>query len=93
MDATWEHFHAVLLKNYHKDMKVPVTTHDLHLLAESKLLYTNIRNSGKRTQTDSRVCVCACVFFFIIILVETDHGEHLSKHHSYSLILRVQFNT
>lgn len=51
MDATWGHFHAVLLlKNYHKDMKAPVTTHDLLLLAESKLSYTNIKKSGKRTQ-------------------------------------------
>lgn len=63
MDATWERFHAVLLKNYHKDVKAPVTTHDLHLLAESKLLYTNIRNSGKRTQTAGIVCVCVCVLF------------------------------
>lgn len=51
-------------KNDHKDMKAPVTTHDILLLAESKLSYTSIRNSGKRTQTAGivGVCVCACSF-------------------------------
>lgn len=29
MDVTEGHFHAVLLKNCHKDMKAPITTHDL----------------------------------------------------------------
>lgn len=38
-------------------MKAPVTTHDLLLLAESKLSCTNVRNSDKRTQTTG-IFVC-----------------------------------
>lgn len=38
-------------------MKAPVTTHDLLLLAESKLSCTNVRNSDKRTQTTGTVFV------------------------------------
>lgn len=49
MDVTEGHFHALLLKNRHKDMKAPVTTHDL--LAESKLSCRNIKNSDKKAQT------------------------------------------
>lgn len=49
MDVTEGHLHALLLKNHHKNMKAPVTTHDL--LAESKLSCTNIKNSGKKAQT------------------------------------------
>lgn len=59
MDVTWGHFHAVLLKNCHKYMKAPVTTHDLLLLAESKLSCTNVRNSDKRTQT---IGICCCYY-------------------------------
>lgn len=59
MDVTWGHFHAVLLKNCHKYMKAPVTTHDLLLLAESKLSCTNVRNSDQRTQITG---ICCCYY-------------------------------
>lgn len=39
-------------------MKAPVTTHDLLLLAESKLSCTHVRNSEKRTQTTGIFCHC-----------------------------------
>lgn len=61
------------------DMKAPVTTHGLLLLAESKLSYTNIENSGKGTHREPAlwcVCVRACgVFcFLIVILMKKSHG-------------------
>lgn len=56
-------------------MKAPVTTHDLLLLAESKLSCTNVRNSDKRTQTTG-IFFC----FFFVITKRTNHGKHLPKH-------------
>lgn len=50
-------------------MKAPVTTHDLLLLAESKLSCTNVRNCDKRTQTTG--------VFFVVITMRINHGEHL----------------
>lgn len=80
MDVTWGHFHAVLLKNCHKYMKAPVTTHDLLLLAESKLSCTNVRNSDQRTQTTG---ICCCYYH-----EDKPRGTPLST--LWVLILRVQ---
>lgn len=52
-------------------MKAPVTTHDLLLLAESKLSCTNVRNSDKRTQTAGLV---------FVIAMRINHGEYLPVH-------------
>lgn len=41
------------------NMKAPVTTHDLLLLAESKLSCTNVRNSDQRTQITG---ICCCYY-------------------------------
>lgn len=81
------------------DMKAPVTTHDLLLLAESKLSYTNIENSGKGTHREPAlwcVCVraCACVWydFFVFLSLfswRNPMGKHLSKH----LLLGGESNT
>lgn len=63
-------------------MKAPVTTHDLLLLAESKLSCTNVRNCDKRTQTTG---------IFVVITMRINHGEYLSKHlgaHPWSSVLQ-----
>lgn len=63
-------------------MKAPVTTHDLLLLAESKLPCTNVRNCDKRTQTTG---------VFVVITMRMNHGEQLSKHlgaHPWSSVLQ-----
>lgn len=50
-----------LSPNCHKYMKAPVTTHGLLLLAESEGSCTNVRTSGKTTQTIGIVTVTARV--------------------------------
>lgn len=45
-------------------MKAPVTTHDLLLLAESKLSGTNVRNSDKRTQTTGIFLFVCCFCYY-----------------------------
>lgn len=63
-------------------MKAPVTTHDLLLLAESKLSCTNVKNGDKRTQTTGH--------FLLLITMRANHGEQLPKHlgaHPWSSVL------
>lgn len=61
MDATWEHFHAVLLKNYHKIWKHQ-SQHMIYIYLQNQNYYIQIL--GTVVIEHRQPALCVCVFFF-----------------------------